>query len=264
MNFLSISVHAAYESHILCEFVCARVCALLHDGVAGFLLLTDFTKTSNIKGCVHLCRIWNSASPSKSVLLNSGKGNVTFCLPLLINIQDQLTRALSQKRWKKTVRFCHTPSMKSIPVPCCLGASFNSHAGNCGCFREILLDALSSHSSHTKMSHRVSPCRVSSWFRAPKRPGPACCVCLLEGMEQLSTLISNTQPQVWINRTRTPVSLRLGLTRAKHVGKEAAEKWDVDTSKEWTCDYFVAALLSGWCGRGQNPVKTAESHGRCH
>lgn len=70
------------------------------------------------------------------------------------------------------------------------------------------------------MSHRVSPCRVSSWFRPLQRRGPACCVCPLEGMERLSTSISNTQPQVWIDRTQTTVSLRLGSLEKNMSGRK--------------------------------------------
>lgn len=92
--------------------------------------------------------------------------------------------------------------------PLCAWMPWNDHA--CfqrGCFEEILPDdGFSSHSSDSNMSHRVSPCRASSWFRTRRRLSPTCCVCLPAAT--CTTSVSNSPLQVRISSTQTAAGLR--------------------------------------------------------
>lgn len=97
--------------------------------------------------------------------------------------------------------------VKQIPAPLLRGCpEMSTLVSSVAVSRKSHPDEFSSHSSDSNMSHRVSPCRASSWFRTRRRLSPTCCVCLPAAT--CTTSVSKSPLQVRIGSTRTAAGLR--------------------------------------------------------
>lgn len=96
-----------------------------------------------------------------------------------------------------------------LPPLCCVDALKWPRLFPAWLFRGNPTDEFSSHSSDSNMSHRVSPCRASSWFRTRRCLSPTCCVCLPAAT--CTTSVSNSPLQVRISSTQTAAGLRLSV-----------------------------------------------------
>lgn len=135
----------------------------------------------------------------------------TSNFPALLTFLASVAQAVWQTRWPGVDFFFISFPLSRYEVasrPFAAWMPWHDHA--CfqrGCFEEILPDdEFSSHSSDSNMSHRVSPCRASSWSRTRRRLSPTCCVCLPAAT--CTTSVSNSPLQVRISSTQPAAGLR--------------------------------------------------------